>query len=208
MNPPIENDPQAWVGRLERIERQNRRLAALTVVVLIVALGGSGVSAWWIFREKKSISASLQDIEFSQAASQYERETNLATPDVGVIQFLKNGFSVHFDVVQYTQEGLLLSGRIGNPKQLSVSTLTLNFSVQPYPYLVRDKWEKDKSGSFYPYFGNYEIGKAQTGVTGTLLSGSTLPFSVTIPNVKQTKDPIQIAISFSGERYGYLDGTW
>jgi hypothetical protein len=203
-----ESDAQAWIGRLEHIEKRNRRLVALTVVVLIVVIGGAGVSAWWIYREKKSMRASLRDIEFSQVASQYERDTNFASPDVGVIQFLKNGYSIHFDIIRYTQEGLLLSGRIGNPKQLSVSTLTLGFSVQPYPYGVRDKWEKDGSDGFYPYFGNYEIGKAQAGVTGTLFSGTTLPFSVTIPNVKQTKDPIQIAISFSGERYGYLDGTW
>jgi hypothetical protein len=31
-----------------------------------------------------------------------------------------------------------------------------------------------------------------------------MPFSVTIPNVKQSSEQIQIAVQFTGENYSYL----
>ena len=203
-----ENQLQSPTDRLDRLERRYRRLVAACSGVLALVLLSLVVTTWWLWRQTKSLRTSILDVEFSQAASQYAKSEGLASPDVGVIQFLNNGYSIHFDTVRYTQEGLFLSGRIGNPKELNVSTITINFSVRPYPYFVRSKWEKDKSGSFYPYFGGYEIGSAQTSVSGNLMGGFTLPFSVTIPNVKQTKDPIQIAVAFSGERYNYIDGQW
>lgn len=39
---------------------------------------------------------------------------------------------------------------------------------------------------------------------GVLNPGSTAFFEVTIPNVQQTSDNIEVAVSFSGERYQYL----
>jgi hypothetical protein len=129
------------------------------------------------------------------------RDTDFVTIQIGTIQFLRRGFSVTFDSAKYTQDGLVLSGTIGNPTQLWINTLTLNFSVRPYAYQVREKW--DKEPFIFWNTSEFEIGKAQVNV-GTLTPGSTTPFTVTIPNVKQTKDEPQIAVWFSGERYSYL----
>jgi hypothetical protein len=209
MDTPLSaNQLQAPADRLDRLEKRYRRLVVVCFGVLALILFSLVVFAWWLRHQTKSLRTSILDLEFSQAASQYVKSESLASPDVGVIQFLNNGYSIHFDTVRYTQEGLFLSGRIGNPKELTLSTITINFSVRPYPYSMRGKWEKDKSEFFYPYFGGYEIGSAQTSVSGNLTGGFTLPFSVTIPNVKQTKDSIQIAVAFSGERYNYIDGQW
>jgi hypothetical protein len=121
-------------------------------------------------------------------------------PQVNTIQFLKHGYSINFDTVRYTQEGLFLSGTLGNGTELYLNSLAVNFVARPYPYKIREKWEKQT----IPWWSDdWNIGSGQTSV-GTLGPGTSVPFSVTIPNVKQTSDSIEIAVSFSGERYSYL----
>src|SRR5438874_13494357 len=41
----------------------------------------------------------------------YQRDEDLVAPQVGTIQFLKRGYSVEFDSVEYTTNGLVLKGR-------------------------------------------------------------------------------------------------
>lgn len=66
-------------------------------------------------------------------------------------------------------------------------------------YKNRDKIPKDP---FFLFGDSADIGSGQTTVR-YLGPGKTASFSMTIPNVKQTSDGIQIVVSFSGERYGY-----
>jgi hypothetical protein len=61
---------------------------------------------------------------------------------VNIIQFLHGGYSITFDSVNYTQEGLVLGGRIGNPTQLWISNLALKFIARPYPRGIHNKWRE------------------------------------------------------------------
>jgi hypothetical protein len=153
----------------------------------------------------RAIEKTQKDLALDHFVTDYDAGQDFVQPTVNTIQFLRHGYSISFEKVEYTQNGLVLSGRVGNPTDLWISSLALNFSARPYPYKIRDKWEKNNIGS--DFFGwwesDWDIGTAQTTV-GLLNPGSTSLFEVTIPNVRQTSDSIEIAVSFSGERYQYL----
>lgn len=187
--------------RLEISERRSKRrfviLLLATILILVLLLTAVGLGFWQL----KKISNNQADLQFSDAVNDYTRGNDFVTIQIGVIQFLRRGFSITFDSAHYSQDGLTLAGTVGNPTELWINSLTLNFSVRPYPYQIREKWDKEKF--IFWNASDFEIGSAQVNV-GMLNSGSTTPFTVTIPNVKQTKDSPQIAIWFSGERYNYM----
>jgi len=170
-------------------------------VVLTVLLALLGFLSW---RKSKAIDKALEDHSFNQFVDGITSNSSFVVPEVNTIQFLRRGYSITFDSVKYTQEGLALTGTVGNPTQLWISSLALKFTAKPYPYKFRDKWaENYRSGGFILLDSSWEIGTGQTTI-GALNPGSAVPFSVTIPNVKQTSDQIQIEVAFSGERYSYM----
>lgn len=187
--------------QITKLHRQIKRLWIVFGTVALVLLVLAGSLSYFAWQKSKTLSTAVEDLQFSDFVNYDSQSTDYVTPTVNVIQFMRRGYTVNFDYVQYTQDGLVLGGQIGNGTQLWVSSLALNFAARPYPYKIRDKWAKDKD--FFLYSSQYDIGKAQTTV-GTLNPGSTASFRVTIPNVKQTPEDIRIAISFSGERYQYL----
>jgi hypothetical protein len=144
------------------------------------------------------LNESVEDLGFSITSSDYWHDNDLLTPDVGVIQFMRRGFSITFDSVTYEQNGLAVTGTIGNPTQMTLTSLTLRLSARPFLYKIKDKLKDDP---FYMYSG-IEIGSGQTNI-GYLGPGRTASFSLTIPNVKQTSAGLQISASFTGERYSY-----
>lgn len=187
----------------ETILPLRRSVKILTVllavaVLLIVAMATLGLFGW---RKIKAMEKTEDDIQFNQFVSDLNTNGDAVTPTVNVIQFLHHGYSIDFDSVQYTQNGLVLSGQLGNPTNLWITSLALNMTARPYPYMLRDKW-KAKQGEFF-WVDTEDIGHAET-VVPLLNPGSTANFQITIPNVKQTTDGFQIAVSFSGERYQYL----
>lgn len=193
--------------RLESLERRaKRRFASLTLfcLVLVLLVGLGGFSIWQtrkIARNLVNVQKSEADLQFSDSVNDYNHGSDFVTVDIGTIQFLRRGFSITFDSANYSENGLTLSGTLGNPTQLWITSLTLNLSARPYPYQVRNKWDKDKF--IFWNTSDFQMGSAQVNV-GVLNPGATTPFTVTIPNVKQTKDQPEIAVWFSGERYSYL----
>jgi hypothetical protein len=105
--------------------------------------------------------------------------------------------------VQYTQEGLALTGTIGNATQLWINSLALKFTARPSAYMFRDKWRESYNSGLIWLDSTWDIGTGQTTV-GLLSPGTAALFSATIPNVKQTSNQIQIEVDLSGERYSYL----
>lgn len=184
-----------------------RRLSVLLIVLVALLLVGTGTGFFFLNRKLSTLAKAQKDLAFNQFTDEMSNGQDFVQPTVNTIQFLRHGYSISFDKVEYNQNGLLLSGQVGNPTHLWISSLALNFTARPYPYKIRDKWEKDNAtGEFGPWMwwsSDWDIGTAQTTV-GSLNPGSTAFFEVTISNVKQTSDNIQITVSFSGERYQYL----
>jgi hypothetical protein len=189
---------------ISKLNKRTRRLLVALIVLstlFLLSVGGGFFAARW---KLKAIEKTQKDLEFEEFVDGINSGQDFVQPTVNTIQFLRHGYSILFDKVEYTQNGLALSGQVGNATQLWVSSLALNFSARPYPYKIRDKWDKDNGPGFLPWWeDDWNIGTAQTTV-GVLNPGSTTPFEVTIPNVKQTSDSIQIAVWFSGERYQYI----
>jgi hypothetical protein len=185
---------------LVKLDKRTKRLSIFAVVLVLLFLLSAVCGVVVLRRKLKAIDAAREDLAFRLAVTNYNALQDGVQPVVNTIQFVRRGYSITFDRVEYTQNGLLLAGRIGNPLQLWVSSLALNFSARPYPYKFRDKIAND---DYFLYSNAMDIGTAQTTV-GELNPGSTASFEVTIPNVKQTSDSIAIVVSFSGERYQYL----
>jgi hypothetical protein len=126
-------------------------------------------------------------------------------PVVNVIQFFHDGYSLQFDKVQYTPQGLLLSGEIGNPNQFSITNLSLTFAIRPYPEKIRDKWAQ-AGGNMIEWSPDWDLGRGRITI-GDVKPGQTARFNLTIPNVKQTSDPVRVAVLFSGEHYSYSQSS-
>jgi hypothetical protein len=139
---------------------------------------------WFIRREERNQAAELS---WSLALTDEANLRPSVEAKVGPIQFLKQnpGFSITFEQVNYVADGLHLEGRIGNANLLHVSTLTLNFDVTKPLYQYKDDYMKAPGELFFPLLE--PIGKAQAKPIETLNPGTTQPFEVTIPNVRQTK---------------------
>jgi hypothetical protein len=193
---------------VEQLRRRTKRMLAMFTLVSVVLTAAIVCFAFLGWRKSKAIDKAVENVAFSQFSEGYAENISLVTPEVNTIQFLRRGYSIIFDSVQYKQEGLTLSGTVGNPTHLWISSLALKFTARPYPYTFRDKWlqsyRSDDSSGFILWYPNWDIGTGQTTV-GYLSPGTSAPFSVTIPNVKQTSEQIQIEVEFTGERYSYLN---
>ncbi len=138
------------------------------------------------------------------ALSDQRQSGNLISPTVGKIQFLKRGFSIQLESVDYDQNGIALTGFVGNPTSLLVTNLTLVFTARKPLRLSKDAYLKQRHGMEASHFpGGDVIGSGQTKPIAALMSGTRAPFAVTIPNVKQSSDGLDLTVSFSGERYSY-----
>ena len=190
-------------AQITKLEKRTRwlRIWLIAVVSLVIVLAGSG--GYLGRRKAREVEDSLEEARFSEFVSSYEENSDFVSPTVNTIQFLRRGYSISFDRVDYNQNGLALSGEIGNPTQIWISSLALEFSARPFPYQIKEKWAKQKFGWWSE---DWTIGTAQTTV-GFLNPGRTSYFTVTIPNVRQTPDGFQVAVSFRGERYQYLGPT-
>src|SRR5712692_2474210 len=140
----------------------------------------------------------IADLEWSQAITDARASMDTISPDVGTIQFLRRGYSIQLESVEYLPAGLHLRGRIGNPHLLYLSNLTLRISAIHPLYKYRDDFRKDRWAFI---FGPQAIGSAQSSPLRVLAPGETAPFDITFPNVTQTKDPLELKMEFSGERY-------
>jgi hypothetical protein len=189
--------PDETLGRLARRVRRLSFCVSVLAVLFIISVAGAAVLIGW---KLTTLKKAQDDLAFEQAVSAYNDRQDFVLPTVNTIQFLRRGYSITLDKVEYTQNGLLLAGSLGNATQLWLTSVALNFSARSYPYKFREKIIGDQ---FFLYSNQMEIGTAQTTVSA-LNPGSTASFEVTIPNVKQTSDSIEIAVWFSGERYQYL----
>lgn len=170
----------------------------LLLLICCVAIVCIGIEQ---FRYERVINTKLDNLDWRVAVADYDRENTISV-EIGVIQFLKRGYSITLDSADYTQAGLVVSGRIGNPTNRWLTSLTLNLKATRPLYTAREKYLKS---NFRYLLGPDEIGKAQTQV-GSVAPGKTATFRVTIPNVKQTSEGIQLEVTFSGERYFYAEG--
>jgi hypothetical protein len=174
-----------------------KKLGFIALALLGLAiLGVLGFEIWQVKRLKSQI-ADLAWGNTARSRSEYEDSIE---PTVGVIQFLKRGYSIQLKKVNYTADGLKLEGFVGNPLGLTLSNLTLDFSVTKPIYAYRNEFFKEHTSKWL-WFGPAPIGRAQTSPIASLSFGSTAPFDVTIPNVKQTPEGIRIVVKFTGERY-------
>jgi hypothetical protein len=188
---------------ISELQRQTKRLS-IWVLILFVALflvvASTGTVGFLFLKKANALQREQKDLAFSLFLTDINSSTDFVAPQVNTIQFLRRGYSITFDTVRYTQEGLLLSGTLGNGTEMYLNSLAVNFVARPYPYKIREKFDKET----FPWWSDaWNIGSGQTNV-GVLGPGTSMPFSVTIPNVKQTSDSIQIAVWFAGERYSYL----
>ncbi|MGE5322926.1 MAG: hypothetical protein ACM3SW_08695 [Actinomycetota bacterium] len=193
--PPLE------VQEIQAIQNQIRKLStafAITAGLLVVCLI---VLAAFMWRQSQALRNTRDDILFGRFVHYDYDSDDYVAPVVNTIQFFHDGYSLQFTSLEYTQNGLVLSGEIGNPNQFSVTNLTLTFAVRPYPEAIRQKWSR--SGMhLVGWSPDWDLGRARVNI-GDLAAGRTKRFAVTVPGIKQSPEPVRVAILFSGEHYQY-----
>ena len=98
-------------------------LVALSTAVLVISAG--------LYRVNSRLRAKVAELDWQLALARAEQSSDAIQLQVGVIQFLRRGYSVTLDSVAYDQNGVRLVGRVGNPHVQTVSSLTLDFAVHP-----------------------------------------------------------------------------
>jgi hypothetical protein len=172
-------------------------LLAAAVAAFVVIVGGIAE----IYRLETRVS----ELQWESVVADFIKHDTIA-PEVGIIQFIKSGtFSIVLDKVEYKSDGLLLEGSIGNASNIRVDNLSLQFVATKQIIDLKADYNKThgEARDTFSLFGYPTIGTGQS-TAFTVYPGAHTAFSVTIPNVKQTKGGERIEVSFSGERYSYL----
>ena len=176
-----------------------RRPAWLTSTLLVAGalIAAIGVVAY----RQQRLRHDLTELQWDADLRWYNSDRNTISLSVGVIQFLRNGFSVTLDSVRATGSGVELVGYFGNPKAINLSSLTVEFQVEQPMWKFRDVWNRNKI--FFILSDTLLIGKAQT-LVGDVGAGGRAPFRVVIPDVKGDFGQFVVAVKLSGERYQYM----
>lgn len=162
---PLPSDPT-----ILRLNKRVRNLSVLCVAISLLSIAAIVTFTFVGWRKLKAIERTQDDVQFSQFVSFFNANTDYVQPNVNTIQFLRRGYSIDFDSVTYTQDGLVLNGVVGNATNLWISGLALDMTAQPYPYKIRDKWLQGPKLIWWS--DDWNIGHAQTTV-GYLSPGST-----------------------------------
>lgn len=175
------------------------RLLWLFVIVLATMLGGLAYSEYHTRQLMNALDRRNKELGFLIASALDRNEKDEISLNVGTIQFLRRGYSIRLDSIEYGSNGLTLTGQVGNPTQLWISNLSINFvAATPFDF---DDWMKSKPEALLKV-----IGTGQTPSINTLAPGKTTTFRVTIPNLRQVPDGKKqpaIFVNFSGELYSY-----
>jgi hypothetical protein len=209
MNETVDIVPPVAESRGGRVSRYLALLVpVLSLVLSIAALTLAFTSARTSRRELHELETRTQkavdEAAWSAAADRYNASENSVQPEVGSIQFTKRGYSVQFGKVVYGSNGLQLEGLLGNPTNLWLSNVTIQFTARKPIYTAKGEFLKARPDSIDRFFAYGEqLGIAQTQTIASLPPGQSHHFEVTVPNVKQTKEGIDLTADFTGERYSY-----
>ncbi|HET9182711.1 MAG TPA: hypothetical protein VFP59_11300 [Candidatus Angelobacter sp.] len=196
VTPPLEG-----AREVQSLHSQIRKLSTAFVIAAGLFVVCFAVLAAFMWRQSQALLSTKDDILFGRFIHYDYDSDDYVAQVINTIQFFHDGYSLQFTKLDYTQNGLVLRGEIGNPNQFNITNLTLTFAVRPYPEKIRDKWAQ--SGMhLVGWSPNWDLGRAQVSI-GDLAAGRTGRFNVTVPGIQRPSDPIRIAILFSGEHYQY-----
>jgi len=101
---------------LDKLHGRTKRLSVF-IAVLSVLLVVCGVGVLAVLWKLRAIEKELEVLRFAEAVSVYKSAQDFVKPTLNTIHFLHRGYSITFDRVEYTQNGLLLAGMLGNLRQ-------------------------------------------------------------------------------------------
>lgn len=175
----------------------SRRLAIIVVAIVCLLLIGANIFALYKFR------SAIRDVEWNSTVTELTKDSVEA--NTGTMQFFRDRtLSMTFDKVEYLPSGLHLHGYVGNSSNIEIDSASLKFNAMDQPFKLRNDWEKkdDLNRDLYSW-SPPTIGNAQTPTLPNLPPGHQDEFDVTIPNVKQNKDGINVTLALQNERYSY-----
>ena len=104
---------------LVRLGKRYKRLLIFALILAFLVVVGTATGFFVFGRKLKALEKSQRDLAFNQFIAETVAAQDFVQPTVNEIQFLHRGYSISFDKVEYNQNGLLLSGQIGNPRYRS-----------------------------------------------------------------------------------------
>ena len=184
-------------------------LAGVALTVSVISMLTAGYAVQRLAAFAKTAEDRANELEWQADVRSTSSSFDTIDLNVGTIQFLQRGYTIELESVNYGPAGVEIQGHVGNPTNLSLSSVTLNFTVYKPLYAKHDEYiaqlreRQQKPGTFVWLLPD-EIGRAQAPTILTLAPKGREHFTVTVPNVTQTKEGVMVALSFSGERYQLL----
>lgn len=170
-----------------------RTWVPLVWTALLVAVSALG----W---EQRRMKQEIQNLDWRATLANDREDANKLSLDVGIIQFLPAGIAVTLDAIEPTGAALELRGRVGNPRNVHISQLTVKFEAHRPAWEERDTWEKE--GMLHMFLRKPKSqGEAFVGYVS---AGGTAPFRVILPSIGATpRDSLELRVTLSGERYSF-----
>ena len=142
------------------------------------------------------------ELEWKMTDFRLRESFNVIQPETKTIQFLRRGCcSIQLDQVAYEPGGLRLAGYVGNPSSVYLVNVRLKFSARKWASSIDYVHFQSKGVPFL--WTPQEIGFARTNDIEIIPPGERRRFEVTIPNVKQTREGIQLYVSLASEHYSW-----
>lgn len=206
---PHRRPADGAIRRLSQLARQLSVPISLTVAVAAMVyahLAGRAVRgefAVQLAEIRDETVARFNEIEWSSAYQTEYDGTTVLEPTVGTIQFLPQGYSLQFSLVDYLDDALLLEGLFGNPSNLYLQNITLRLTAFEPFYSMREEFMSTDPKVRWWAISRTTIGTGQSEAITLLPPGTTAFFRVRIPNVKQGGEKIELDAKLTGERYSY-----
>lgn len=168
----------------------------LSSIAIVVAVLGFASTLYL----QRALAKRVGAIEWSSDLESHRQFADVITPDVDVIQFLKEGYSITLDAVEPEGSDLVFSGRIGNPRFVRVTELTLQLNAFRPMYQMHEDWGKNR----FRFLLRDPIASGESSI-GAISAGGAAQFRLVVPRIAGTnRDSLEFQVEFRNARYQYL----
>jgi hypothetical protein len=133
MHEDFATAPQSQAVDVRSLERRIHQLSVAVAILAGALVVCVAVFAGISWRHAEALTTTKDDIFFGRFIHYDYDSDDYVAPVINAIQFFHDSYSIQFEKVLYTGDGLELSGEMGNPNQFRITDLTLTFAARPYP---------------------------------------------------------------------------
>jgi hypothetical protein len=143
--------------------KRNRLARLMLIWTISIVFVASAVEGYLLYNTQKQAARAIREEKWERLVSEYYLSADSISPQVGIIQFLKNGLSVTLNSANYTANGLELTGELGNARNVTISSITLHMTALHPIYSLRDKYLAGQDLTYTIQAQNLVLAGAEVG---------------------------------------------